>query len=398
MTILLNLLGIAAVLFICWLFSWKKKDIDWKTAVKLLLVQFIIAFIIVRFPPGQKCISIISDGVVAVINCGYEGLRFVFGDLCDSSKMAVFLVQALGNIIFISAFVAILQYYGILGFVVKWIGKGVGKIAGTTEPESFVAVTNVFMGVTESPVLIRHYLSGMTASEIFVVLISGMGSMSTSILGGYYALGIPMEYLLIASTLVPFGSILVSKIILPQTEVPSEISNAKIAESEIAKNVVDAISEGALIGMRLVLSISAVLVAFIGLTALANLFLGFFGVTFTQILSYVFAPFGFLMGLQGEDIFFEGALLGKKMIMNEFVAFADLGPVIANLDYRTAVVCAVSLSGFANVGSMGVSIGGLGVLCPDKRAEVARLVFRGMIGGMLVSILSALLVSLVLLF
>ena len=167
--------------------------------------------------------------------------------------MSVFIVQSLGNIIFVSALVGLLYYLGVIGFIVKWIGKGVGKIMGTTEVESFVAVANMFLGYTGSPILVSKYLKDLTESEIFVILVSGMGSMSASILGGYHALGIPMEYLLIASALVPIGSIMVSKIIYPQTEQIKSITDVKMDNKGNNSNAIDALAEGASTGMQMVI-------------------------------------------------------------------------------------------------------------------------------------------------
>ena len=183
------------VLAIMYLISWKKKNISVKMLVKAVIAQFLIAVILVKVPAGRYVVSKVSDAVTSVINCGQDGLSFVFGSLADSTAAAgsVFAIQVLGNIVFLSALVSFLYYIGILGFVVKWIGKAVGKLMGTSEVESFVAVANMFLGQTDSPILVSKYLGQMTDSEVMVVLVSGMGSMSVSILGGYTALGIPME-------------------------------------------------------------------------------------------------------------------------------------------------------------------------------------------------------------
>jgi CNT family concentrative nucleoside transporter len=304
----------------------------------------------------------------------------------------------LGNIIFVSALVSALFYLGVIGFVVKWIGKAVGKIMGTTEVESFVAVANMFLGDTESPILVSKYLKDVTESEIVVILVSGMGSMSASILGGYHALGIPMEYLLIASAMVPVGSIMIAKILYPQTEEVKSITDVQIDNKGTNSNIIDAISVGASTGMQMVLSIAAALVGFLGIVALINLILGFANISLAQIFSYIFAPFGFFLGLDTNQILMEGSLLGNKLILNEFVAFQDLAGKLSSLDSRTAMICSISLCGFANLGSMGICIGGIGVLCPEKRGTISRLVFRSMIGGAFVSIMSALFVSIVSLF
>ena len=397
MKLVLNIIGILLVLGICYLISWDKKEIDWKIIIKALIAEFIIAFIIVKIPLGQKLITFLSDGITLIIDCGNEGLSFVFGDLFDRTKMSVFIIQSLGNIIFISALVSVLYYIGFIGFIVKWIGKAVGKIMGTTKVESFVAVANMFLGHTESPILVSKYIKDLTDSEIFVILVSGMGSMSASILGGYHALGIPLEYLLIASAMVPIGSILISKIICPQTEKVNEISDVKMDNKGNNTNVIDALSEGASTGIQMVISIAAAIVAFVGIVAFFDLILGVFNLTLSQIFGYIFAPFGYLMGLEGNQILMEGALLGKKMILNEFIAFGDLATRMEFLDNRAKMICAISLSGFANISSMGMCIGSIGVLCPQKRGTVSRLVFKSMVGGVLVSIMSALIVSAVLL-
>lgn len=396
MHFLLNCLGIGLVLGLCFLLSWNKKEIKWKLALKALVAQFIIAFLLVKFPLGQQFVKLLSDGITAVINCGREGLLFVFGPLADSSQLGfIFVVQTLGNIIFISALVSVLYYYGILGFIVKWIGKGIGRLMGTTEVESFVAVANMFLGQTDSPILISKYIRNMTDSEIFVILVAGMGSMSVSILGGYNALGIPMEYLIIASAMVPVGSILIAKIILPQIDKVQNISNIKMDNKGQNTNAIDAIADGASTGMHMAIAIAASLVAIIGVVTLINMILGYVNISLEQVFSYVFAPFGFFMGLDTNEIFMEGRLLGNKLILNEFIAFQELGQLLATLDPRVGMICAISLCGFANLSSLGICVAGIAVLCPEKRHVLSRLVFKAMLGGVLVSILSAMIVGLI---
>ena len=397
MKLLLNILGILLVLAISWLISWDRKSVKWKKVGVALITELIIAILVVKVPIGQKIITLLSNGLTAVINCGNEGLTFVFGDLF-TSDMSIFIIKGLGNIIFVSAFVSVLYYLGAIGFVVKWIGKAVGKLMGTTEVESFVAVANMFLGHTDSPILVSKYLKDLTDSEIFLILVSGMGSMSASILGGYHMLGIPMEYLLIASAMVPIGSIVISKIISPQTEYAKSITDVKMDNKGNNTNVIDAMAEGANTGMQMVISIGASIVGFVGIVAVVNLILGVFHVNLAQIFSYVFAPFGYFMGLDMQNVLFEGTLLGNKVILNEFVAFQELSTKLSTLDTRTGMICAISLCGFVNLSSMGMCIGGIGVLCPEKRGTISRLVFRSMIGGAFVSITSALIVSMVTLF
>lgn len=400
MKILLNILGIVLVFAICWLCSYNRKAIKWKSIGIMLAVEFIMAFVIVKVPIGQKIVTALSNGITAIINCGNEGLSFVFGDLFTggSTGMYIFIVQSLGNIIFVSSLVSALYYLGVIGFVVKWIGKAVGLVTKTSEVETFVAVANMFLGHTDSPILVAKYLPNLTDSEIFVILVSGMGSMSASILGGYSALGIPMSTLLIASALVPIGSIMVSKVVCPETEEVQNVGEVKMDNKGNNTNVIDALSEGCNTGIQMVISIGASIVGFMGVMAIFDMILGVFGVSLAQIFGYVFAPFGFLFGFEGQDILMAGTLLGKKLILNEFIAFGDLAPMLASLDARTALVATISLCGFANISSMGMCIGGIGVLCPEKRGTISRLIVKATLAGVFVSINSALLVSIVSLF
>lgn len=397
MEILLNIIGLVLVIAICYLISYNRKAIPWKSILMMMTAEFLIALIVVRSVFGRKVITILSNGITTVINCGNKGLEFVFGDLFTggSTGMYVFIIQSLGNIIFVSALVSALYYLGVIGWVVKWIGKVVGKVTKTSEVETFVAVANMFLGHTDSPILVAKYLPKLTDSEIFVILVSGMGSMSAAILGGYASLGIPMSTLLIASALVPIGSIMVSRIIFPQTENIESVSGVQMDHKGNHTNVIDAVSDGCGTGIQMVIAIGASIVGFMGVMELFDRIFGVFGLNLTQIFGYLFAPFGYLLGLRGPDILFEGALLGKKLILNEFIAFSDLAARIQTLDARTALVSAISLCGFANVASMGMCIGGIGVLCPEKRGTISRLIVRATIAGVFVSINSAFLVSIV---
>ncbi|WP_300620842.1 nucleoside transporter C-terminal domain-containing protein [uncultured Fusobacterium sp.] len=389
------LIGIVVLFGLLYLISSHKKEIKFSIVIKGILAQFIIALLLVKFPFGRTVVSKVSDVVTQILSYGFNGLSFVFGSLADPSQPTgfIFIIGALGNIIFLSAFVAALFYLGILGTIVKVIGKVVGKILGTTQVESFVAVANMFLGQTESPILVSKYLGNMTQSEIMVVLVSGMGSMSATIIGGYTALGIPMEYLLTASALVPFGSIAISKVLLPEVEHAKVVENVSMDRKGHHENIISAVTEGAVNGIQAVIAIAASLVAFISIVSLINGILGTFGMSLERIFSYIFSPFGFFMGLDGENIFYAGELLGFKLVLNEFVAFQNLGQHIASLDYRTGLMLSIAMAGFANFSSMGICISGISILCPEKRPVLARLAFKAMIGGFAVSILSAMVVG-----
>ena len=416
MEILINILGIVILLAGLYLFSSNRKNVNKIMIAKALVLQLIIAFLLVKFPLGKAALSDVSDFVTNVLSYGSKGIEFLFGSLANSSAPtgSIFAIQVLGNIIFISALVAGLYYLGVIGAVVKFIGGIVGKVLGTSKVESFVAVANMFLGQTESPILVSKYLHEMTESEIMLVLVSGMGSMSATVLMGYAGMGIPMEYLLIGGALVPLGSIIVSKLILPENNIDRSKALDEAATSEEDEviignkgqtevsidnkgdnaNLIAAISQGASDGLNMVLGIGASLLAIISLVALVNGALSIIGLSLEQILSYIFAPIGFLMGLPKKDILVASQLLGTKLVLNEFVAFGQLGEIINTLGYRSGLMMAISLTGFANISSMGICIAGISVFCPEKRNQLAKLAFRGMLGGFFVSVLSSLIVGL----
>ena len=398
MTLVLNILGIIAVIVVLYFFSENKSEGDKKLIAKALVAQFVIAFLLVKFPLGQNIVKVVSDFVTNVLNYGFEGVSFVFGSLADGSTGYIFAISVLANIVFIAALVAALYYLGVINFIVSIIGGVIQKIFGTSRVESFVAVANMFLGQTESPILVSKYLHSMTRSELLLVLVSGMGSMSATVLMGYVGMGIPMEYLLIAGALVPLSSIIVSKLLVPETNKEATVKEVVMDRKGGHTNIMSAISEGATNGMQMALGIGASLIAITGLVALINGALGIFGLSLQQILSYLFAPLAFLMGIDPQHVLTSGQLLGTKMVLNEFVAFGDLGKIIGSFDYRTGLVMAVSLAGFANIASIGICISGISIFAPERRSEIANIAFKGMIGGFIVSALSAMIVGLLLIF
>ena len=398
MTLLLNILGIIVVIGGLYLFSENKNKVDKKLILKALLVQFVLAFLLVKFPLGRNVVKVTSDFVTNVLNYGFEGVSFVFGSLADGSTGYIFAISVLANIVFIAALVAALYYLGVINVIVSFIGGAIQKIFGTSRVESFVAVANMFLGQTESPILVSKYLHAMTRSELLLVLVSGMGSMSATVLMGYVGMGIPMEYLLIAGALVPLSSIIVSKLLIPETDKEATVKEVVMDRKGGHTNIMSAISEGATNGMQMALGIGASLIAITGLVALVNGALGLVGLSLQQILSYLFAPLAYLMGINPDHVLTAGQLLGSKMVLNEFVAFGDLGKLISSFDYRTGIIIAIALAGFANISSIGICISGISIFCPERRAEISDIAFKGMLGGFIVSTLSAMIVGLLLIF
>ena len=398
MTLLLNILGIIVVIGGLYLFSENKNKVDKKLILKALLVQFVLAFLLVKFPLGRNVVKVTSDFVTNVLNYGFEGVSFVFGSLADGSTGYIFAISVLANIVFIAALVAALYYLGVINVIVSFIGGAIQKIFGTSRVESFVAVANMFLGQTESPILVSKYLHAMTRSELLLVLVSGMGSMSATVLMGYVGMGIPMEYLLIAGALVPLSSIIVSKLLIPESDKEATVKEVVMDRKGGHTNIMSAISEGAANGMQMALGIGASLIAITGLVALVNGALGLVGLSLQQILSYLFAPLAYLMGINPDHVLTAGQLLGSKMVLNEFVAFGDLGKLISSFDYRTGIIIAIALAGFANISSIGICISGISIFCPERRAEISDIAFKGMLGGFIVSTLSSMIVGLLLIF
>lgn len=399
MGIILNLLGIALVIGIAYVVSYDRKKINWKMIGKALLAQFILAIIVIKVPAGVWVIEEISNLVTAIVGFGKAGLEFVFGSFMDIPKTGfVFIIHVLSNIIFIGALVSVLTYLGILGFVIKHLGAALGKVIGTSRVESFICVANMFLGQTESPLLIAKYLKNLTNSEILMILIAGMGSMSVSILGGYNAMGVPMQLLILASSLVPFGSIVLGKIILPEKEENESVNKVDVDRHSAGSNVIEAMSNGALDGWMVVMAIASSLVAINGMVALIDGGLSFAGLELKQIFGWIFYPVAFLMGLDASFTDVAGQILGCKLILNEFVAYDMLMPLMDTLDYRAQAVMCITIGGFANVGSMAVCVSALGSLCPERKPDVAKLIVRALAGAFALNIMNGMIVGIILSF
>ncbi len=399
MAAILNLLGMALIIGIMFLFSNGKKQIKWKMIIKALIAQFILCIIFIKVPTGIWVIEKISDAFTMVLGYGRNGLAFVFGPLIDIEKSGfIFLFQVLTNLIFFGALVSVLSYLGILGLIIKIIGTAVGKLVGTTRVESFITVANMFLGQTESPLLVAKYLESMTKSEIFVVVVAGMGSMSVSILGGYNALGIPMQFLILACTLIPFGSIIMSKIMYPEQEEVAITSKLEIDRKVSGCNVIDALGNGAMDGIKIVAAIAASLVAIVAVVSLINGILSPTGLTIEKIFSWIFYPISYFMGLNGEYTDFGAQLLGSKLVLNEFVAFSDLAPALQSMDYRTQAVLCISIAGFANIGSMAVCVASIGSLFPPKKEILAQIIVRALVAAFALNLFNAFLVGFILSF
>lgn len=400
MAILNSILGIVFIFLVAFLFSNNKKKINWRTIIIGFVIQFAFAFAVLKWSVGKYVLSKTALGVQSVISYANEGIKFLFGSLTNDGS--IFAVNVLGVIIFISAVVSVLYYLGIMQFIIKIIGGALSKLLGTSKLETISASANIFLGQTEAPLLIKPYVEKLTESELFTVMVGGLASVSGSILVGYSLLGIPIEYLVSASFMSAPAGLIMSKIIIP------EVKQAKVNEEiEMVKddsaNVVDAAAKGAVDGLGLVLNIAAILLAFVALIALINGIIGWIGVIFgisnlslQSLLGYIFAPVATIIGVPMKESVTVGSLIGQKLVLNEFVAFTSLSPIMGTLSVKATAIATFSLCGFANISSIAILIGGIGGMAPSRKKDIARLGWKAIMAGTLANLLSATIAGLLL--
>ena len=389
MNILFGILTILSIVGVAYAISSDRKSVKWRTVGVGLLGQAILIFFVMKIPVGQKILQCLAIGADKIIQIGMEGVTFVFGDL--STNYFIFAIAVLSLIVFTSALISVLYFLKIIPFFVNIIGKGIAKIMGTTTVETFSAVGNSFLGGTEAPLLIKPYISKLTKSELFCVMSAGFGSASASILAGYSMMGIDMKYLLIAVFTVPFSCLMISKIIIPETE-ESQVKDAIVTKSEYS-NLFEAIGDGASTGKDLALNVGAMLIAFIGLVGVLNAILGIFGSSLTAILGYIFSPIGYLMNIPSNEVNAFASLIGTKTAVNEFVAYSTMSPMINDLSARTVAILSVVLCNFANLSVIGIQIGGFSVLAPERKGEVAKLGIKALLVGLLATLITGALVG-----
>lgn len=389
MYIFSGIISILVLLAIAYLFSENRKAISFRTIFTALGVQILLILFVLRVPVGRYILESVANVVVKVLSFGNEGLAFVFGDLVTNNFIFAFNVLAL--IAFTSALISVLYYLRVIPFLVKYLGKAIAWILDTTEVETFCSVGNSFLGTTEAPLLTRPFLPDLTRSELFAVVAGGFSSVSVSVIGGYVLMGIDMKYLLIAMATVPFATLLISKIIIPETEV-SRTNNIEIEGSE-SSNLFEAIGDGAIQGLQLAFNVAAVLIAFLGLIALLNYILAFVGLSFSSILGFIFTPLAWLFGIPKGEIAPFATLIGTKIAMNEFVAFTELGTLLHTLSPRTQAVLSVALCNFANFSSIGIAVAGFKSFCPSRNPEVSGFGLKALLAGTLTTLITAAIVG-----
>ncbi|WP_297405177.1 nucleoside transporter C-terminal domain-containing protein [uncultured Cetobacterium sp.] len=401
MSILRSIFGIFAILFLGYLLSYDRKNIKWRTIFAGFALQLSFAFLVMKTSIGIAALSAVSRGFNNVIAQANHGIQFVFGGLYGpgSNIAFVFAFNVLPLIIFFGALISVLYHLGIMQFVIKYIGGGISKLLGTRDAESISAAANIFLGQSEAPLVIKPYIANLSKSQLFAVLTCGVASVSGSTLAAYAALGVPMKYLIAGSFMAAPSGLVFAKLIKPETE-PETESERIVFEKSDSVNVIEAAAKGTIDGMNIALIIGSILISFIALVSLVNMILGGIGglfglhVTLQSILGYLFSPIAYVMGIPWHEATYAGSLLGQKMILNEFVAYVDFGAHMHNLSDKTIAIMSFALLGFANVASLGLQIGALGAIAPNRRSEIAQVGMRAILAGFLASLLNGVIAGL----
>ena len=408
-----GILGILAVLLAAWLGSTNRRHIRWRTVAWGLGLQFCFAFLVLRFDYGQRAMAWAGGVVNNMLSATFAGTQILFGQLglpnsgafgklIAPSSGAIFAFQVLPTIIFISAFFAVLYHIGLMQIIIRgmaWVMLKTMRISGA---ESMNVAASIFMGQTEAPLTIRPFLSKATRSELMVIMTSGMAHVSGGIMAMYISQGVEARHLLSAVIMTSPGTILVAKMLVPETEVPATEGRVVIPRDELHKeeNLIGAIARGTIDGGKLAMNVAIMLISFLALVALLDMLLTWIhgGIPWVpgslgQILGYLFAPVAWLIGVPWHDCMAIGNLLGTRMALNEVIAYIALGAEKATLAPRSFTIATFALCGFANLGSIGMQIGGIGALVPNRRNDLAQLGVRAMLAGTMANLMSASIVS-----
>ncbi|HTS31586.1 MAG TPA: NupC/NupG family nucleoside CNT transporter [Bryobacteraceae bacterium] len=395
-----GLLGIAAILAVAWLVSAHKRDIKLRILGWGLSLQFAFALLVLKTDFG-KIFQAIGTGVNAMLGYTQEGATFLFGPLGDKAGPygVLFAFQVLPIIIFIASFFSILYYLGIMQLVVRGMAVVMQKVMGASGAESLNVAASIFMGQTEAPLTIRPFIAGMTQSELFTIMTSGMAHVSGSVMAAYVLIaGVEIRHLLTAVIMTAPATIMLAKIFYPEVEKPATSGKVDVKVESTAVNLIDAAGQGAGDGLHLALNVAAMLIAFLALIAMANGILkgihgvnhmGWFPSSLQQIFGAVFAPVAWLLGVSWKDASAIGNLLGTRLVLNEFVAFIDLGKIKATLDARSFTIATYALCGFANFSSIAIQVGGIGALAPSRKSDLARLGLKAVMAGTMANFMSA---------
>ncbi len=404
MQILLSLAGMVLILLIALLLSSNRKAIRPRVVLSAFALQAGLAALVLYVPWGNRVLQGAATGVSNLLGYANEGTKFLFGGLATDPLGQNFAIQALPVIIFFAAFISILYYLGIMQYVIRWIGGGLQKVTGISKVESLCAASNIFVGQSESPLVIRPYLATLNPAQLFCVMTVGMAGVAGTILAAYASMGIRVDYLIAAAFMSAPGGILMAKLIMPDDPSEPAVDDPNIAldmhDDEKPANLIMAASQGAQTGVKLAVAVGAMVLAFVALVALANGVLGGIGnlvglkgLSFQGILGQVFAPVMYLLGVPWSEAVTAGGLFGTKIVLNEFVAFIDLG-AMKTLSAPTVAIVTFALCGFANFSSIAIQMAVTGGLAPNQRPMIAKLGLKALAAGSLSNLMSAALAGL----
>jgi CNT family concentrative nucleoside transporter len=399
------LCGLIVIMTIAYAISTNRRAIDRRTVVWGLSLQILFALLVLKTTTGQRVFQTLGGLINRLLDFSAIGSGMVFGPLGDKTVWprimtnvlgpegaqysVLFAFQVLPTIIFIAALFAVLYYFGVMQVVVRAFAIIMRRAMRASGAESLNVAASIFMGQTEAPLTIRPYLPRMTESELMTVMTSGMAHISGGIMAAYILFGIEAQHLLTAVIMTAPGTLMMSKIFVPETEVPETTGSVRLDVERTDVNVIDAAGRGTGEGLQLALNVGAMLISFLALVALVNALLGLVGLSLQQIFGWLFAPVAWSMGVPWRDAPTIGNLLGTRMAVNEFVAYSQLGPMKATLDPRSFTIATFALCGFANFSSIGIQIGGIGALAPTRRHDLARLGLRAMLAGTLANFITA---------
>jgi CNT family concentrative nucleoside transporter len=403
-----GIIGIVFILGLAFLMSNNRKAINYRLVVSGIGLQIVLALLVLKIPPVQHFFQLLGKGMGKIEEFGREGAKFVFGQVLPNppelgkvfgpSNGFIFFFNIPATIILVCVLVAILYHIGLMQRVIAIISKGVYYILRTSGSETLSNVASAFVGQVEAQVMIRPYLSGMTKSELLASMSGSMACIAGGILIVYVNMGVPAEYLLAASIMAAPGSLVISKIVFPETEVSQTKGNVKLEVKSSYSNLIDAISHGASDGFKISLNIVAMLIGFIALITFVDYILVHISpaLSLDHIFGWVFYPFAWAMGVPSADVSTVATLMGKKLTINEFVAYSGLVEQTKSLDPKSLVIASFALCGFANFSSVGMQIGGIGELAPDRRADLAKLGIKALVCGTLASYMSATIAGIIL--
>ena len=384
--------GILAILALAYALSENRRAISRRVLLWGLTLQWAFALLVLRVPAGERVLRTAGGVVEHVLACAVKGAEFVFGaKLVDPGGPVgfVFAFRVLPTVIFVAALFAVLYHLGVMQWIVRGFGWVMAWLMGTSGAESLNVAASLFLGQTEAPLTIRPYLPRMTNSELLTVMTSGMAHVSGGIMAAYFAFGVEPRHILTAVIMTAPGTILLSKMLIPETLTPETLGTVHTDKDRPDANVLDAAARGTRDGLHLALNIAAMLIAFLGLIALINMGLGLVHLSLESLFGMALAPVAYLLGVTWADARTVGGLLGTRTVLNELIAFGELHALKSQLSYRSFTIATFALCGFANFSSIGIQLGGIGALAPDRRADLARLGFRALLAGTLANFLSA---------